>query len=110
MQTGQTVSPCLPCSPLLSMLALFFPFFPFIQTCQLQHYHHHHLHLTSPSHRQYPVSATSTPQLPHQLWPLQLLPHHPLWGAKHLLNLPSHTLQAHTIHPATITLTVPSAP
>ncbi len=44
----------------------FFPFFPFIQTCQLQHCHCCCLHLTSLSHRQYPVGATSTLQLPHQ--------------------------------------------
>ncbi len=112
VQTGQTVSPCLLCSPLLSVLALFFPFFPFIQTCQLRQRHHrrHHLHLTLPSHRRYPVSTTSTPQLPHQPWLLQLPPRHPLQGAKHLLDSPSHTLQAHTSHPTTITLTVPSAP
>src|SRR6266571_951143 len=43
-------------------------------------------------------------------WPLQPPPHHPLQGAKHLLDLPSHTLRAHTSHPAAIALTVPSAP
>ncbi len=44
----------------------FFPFFPFIRTCQLRHRHHRRLHLASPSHRQYPVGTTSTPQLLHQ--------------------------------------------
>jgi len=44
----------------------FFPFFPFIRTCQLRHRCRRRLHLTSPSHRRYPISATSTPQLPHQ--------------------------------------------
>src|SRR6266702_3147150 len=78
MQTGQTVSPHPPCSPLLSVLALFFPFFPFIQTYQLRRRHRCRLHLASPSHRRYPVGATLTLQLPHQPWPLQLPPRHPL--------------------------------
>ncbi len=62
----QTVSPRPPCSPLLSVLALFFPFFPFIRTCKLRRHCRCRLHLASPSHRRYPVGATSTPQLPHQ--------------------------------------------
>src|SRR6266571_8520726 len=105
----QTVSPRPPCSPLLSVLALFFPFFPFIRTCQLRRRRRRRLHLASPSHRRYPVGATSTPQLPHQPWPLQPPPRHPLRGAKHPLDSPSHASRAHTSHPAAVALTVPSA-
>src|SRR6266702_3074935 len=111
MQTGQTVSPRPLCSPLLSVLALFFSFFPF------------HLNLSA-------ATSSSSPPPPHLAltqaiscwrhldttttaptsWPLQPLPHHPFRGAKYPLHSPSHTSQAHTSHPATIALTVPSAP
>src|SRR6266702_1542860 len=114
-----------PCSPLPPIRACcrksffpfsFFPFFPFIRTCQLQH--RRHLHLTSPSHRRYPiaaainpVAATSTLQLLHQPRGRYNC-HHvtPCRHANYPLHPPSHVSRAHASHPAAITLAVPSAP
>src|SRR6266702_2505343 len=73
----------------------FFPFFPFIQTCQLRHRRRRHFHLASPSHRRYPIGATSTPQLPHQPWPLQPPPRHPLREPSTCWTRP-HTRRGHT--------------
>src|SRR6266702_329526 len=107
------VSPRPLCRPLLSVLAvasLFFLFFPFIRTCQLRR-RLLRLHLASPSHRRYPLGVTSTPQLPHQPRGRYNRRHfHPLRGAKHPLDSPSHASRAHTSHPAAVALTVPSAP
>ena len=58
------------------------------------------------SRRRHLDTATTAPTP----WPLQPPPRHPLWGAKYPLHLPSHTSWAHTSHPATVALTVPSAP
>ncbi len=58
------------------------------------------------SHPRHLDTATTAPTL----WPLQLPPCHPLRGAKHPLDLPSHASWAHTSHPTAIALTVPSAP
>src|SRR6266702_3763965 len=115
VQTVQTVSlhphpPCIRCAVPSYPCLLFFSFFPFHPNLSAAM-----SSLLPPppclaltqviSHQHHLNTATTTPTL----WPLQLLPHHPLQGAKHPLNLPSHASQAHTSHPTTITLTVPSA-
>ncbi len=109
----QTVSPHPLCSPLLSMLTVaslfsFFPFHPNLSAAMLTLLlPPPHLTLTQAiSHRHHLDTATTAPTP----WLLQPLPHHPLWGAKHPLDSPSHVSQAHTSHPTTVALTVPSAP
>src|SRR6266702_628222 len=101
-QTVQTVSlrPRPPCSPLLSVLALFFLFF--IRTCQLRCRRRRRLHLASPSHRRYPVGATSTPQLPHQPRGRYNRRHVTLCGepSTRWTRSLSHASWAHTSHPA----------
>src|SRR6266702_3501952 len=119
-----TVSlPRSPCS-LLSVLAvasLFSPFL-FIFIFIFISFFPFHLNLAatllspspppaSPSHRRYPVGATSTPQLPHQPRGRYNRRHVTLCGhANHLLHPPSHASWAHTSHPAAVALTMPSAP
>ncbi len=123
-RADSTVSlPRLPCS-LLSVLAvasLFSPFL-FIFIFIFISFFPFHLNLAatslspspppaSPSHRRYPVGATSTPQLPHQPRGHYNRHHVTLCGhANHLLHPPSHASWAHTSHPAALALTMPSAP
>src|SRR6266702_5411930 len=119
-----TVSlPRSPCS-LLSVLAvasLFSPFL-FIFIFIFISFFPFHLNLAatslspspppaSPSHRRYPVGATSTPQLPHQ--PRGHYNRHHVTPCRHAnypLHQPSHASRALTSHPAAVALTAPSTP
>src|SRR6266571_7420036 len=74
----------------------FFPFFPFIRTCQLRCRRRRRLHLASPSHRRYPVGATSTPQLPHQPRGRYNRRHVTLCGEPSIHCTRPHTRRGHT--------------
>ncbi len=111
LQTVQTVRALVRRAVLSYPCSLFFSFFPFHPNLSAATSSSSPpppcLALIQAISRRHHLDTTTTAPTS---WPLQPPPRHPLRGAKYPLHSPSHASRAHTSRPATVALTVPSAP